>query len=52
MSLVRLRMRQGEAWAAELAEARRCLGEIYARFTEGFALPDLQDAARLIGEAG
>ena len=52
MSLVRLRMRQGEAWTAELIEARRCLIEIIARFTEGFELPDLRDAARLIGEAG
>jgi tetratricopeptide (TPR) repeat protein len=49
MSLVRLRERQGEACAAELAEARQCLREVYGRFTEGFDFPDLQDAAALIG---
>lgn len=58
MSLVRFRMRQGEAAAeepevaAELAEARDCLHEVYGRFTEGFAFPDLQEAAALMGEAG
>jgi hypothetical protein len=49
MSLVRLRERQGDAYAAELAEARQCLTAVYGRFTEGFAFPDLQDAAALIG---
>ena len=53
MSLVRLRERQGEAHAADLrqadlAEARACLAEVYARFTEGFAFPDLQEAAALM----
>jgi DNA-binding SARP family transcriptional activator len=58
MSLVRFRMRQGEAAAAEpavaadLEEARACLREVYGRFTKGFGLPDLQEAAQLIGEAG
>jgi hypothetical protein len=61
MSLVRLRERQHDPrsaapWAsegrlAELAEARACLREVYARFTEGFAFPDLQDAAALLGGA-
>jgi tetratricopeptide (TPR) repeat protein len=50
MSLVRLRQRPGAAFAAELAEARQCLCEVYSRFTEGFAFPDLQEAAALIGE--
>lgn len=50
MSLVRLRERQGEAHARELAEARRRLAAVYGQFTEGFALPDLQDAATLLGE--
>jgi hypothetical protein len=49
MSLVRLRERQGDAFAAELAEARQRLREVYGRFTEGFDFPDLQDAAALIG---
>jgi hypothetical protein len=52
MSLVRLRMRQGEAYATELAEAQACLRDVYARFTEGSDFPDLQEAAALIGEAG
>ena len=39
MSLVRLRMRLGEAYAAELAEARACLRDLYARFREGFDFP-------------
>jgi len=51
MSLVRLRQMQGEDSAAELAEARQCLREVYGRFTEGFDFPDLQDAAALIGGA-
>ena len=49
MSIMRLRERQGEGHAAELAEARERLRETYQRFTEGFDLPDLQDAAGLIG---
>jgi DNA-binding SARP family transcriptional activator len=57
ISIVRLRTRlctarQGDADAHELAEARRCLAEIYGRFTEGFDLPDLQDAAALICRPG
>ncbi len=52
MGLVRLRERQGEGWAAELAEAQQCLREVYGRFTEGFDLPDLKDAAELLGEIG
>jgi len=51
MSLVRLRERQGDACPAELAEARLCLAEVCARYTEGFAFPDLQDAAALIGDS-
>jgi hypothetical protein len=47
MSLVRLRVRQGEAYRTELAEARACLREVFAKFTEGFAFPDLQEARRL-----
>ena len=50
MSMVRLRERQGEAYAAELAEARRGLRDLYARYTEGFDFPDLQEAAVLISE--
>jgi tetratricopeptide (TPR) repeat protein len=60
MSLVRLRERhhgprsgaklEGEACAGELAEARSCLADVYGRFTEGFAFPDLQEAAALIGD--
>jgi hypothetical protein len=52
MSLVRLWMRPGEAYEAELAEACNCLRDVYARYTEGFAFPDLQEAAALISEAG
>jgi len=52
MSLVHLRVRQGEAYAAELAEARQFLSDLYARFTEGFSFPDLQEAATMISEAG
>ena len=52
MSLVRLRMHQGEAYAAKLAEARSCQRDGYASYTGGFAFPDLQDTARLIGEPG
>jgi DNA-binding SARP family transcriptional activator len=59
MSLVRLRERhhgppseaawEGQAFAAALVGARRCLADVYARYTEGFAFPDLQEAAGLIG---
>ena len=52
MSIVRLRERQGEVYAGELAAARGCLRGLYARFTEGFAFPDLQEAAALIGDSG
>ncbi len=52
MSLVRLRQRQDEACAAELAKARSHLRDVYARFTEGFAFPDLQEAAALLKETG
>ena len=52
MSIVRLRERQGDGRAAELAEARTCLADVYGRFTEGFEFPDLRDAASLLGEAG
>lgn len=48
MSLVRLRQQQGETCAAELAEARQRLREVYERFTEGFDFADLRDAAALI----
>ncbi len=48
MSLVRLRGRQGEAHRAELHQARACLAEVYGRFGEGFAFPDLQEAAALL----
>jgi hypothetical protein len=48
MSVVRLWERQGGACTAELAEARSNLRDLYARFTEGFACPDLRDAAALI----
>ena len=49
MSIVRLRQRQGQGYTEELAKARACLRSIYARFTEGFAYPDLEEAAVLIG---
>ena len=52
MSLVRLRARQGVACAAERAEARSTLREVVARFTEGFSLPDLREAAALLSETG
>jgi DNA-binding SARP family transcriptional activator/predicted ATPase len=50
MSLVRLRERQGDACALELAEARKGLRAVYARFTEGFAFPDLVEAKALLEE--
>jgi len=49
-SLVRLWARQGKAHAAELAEARGYLQEMVQGFTEGLALPDLQEATAWIGE--
>jgi hypothetical protein len=52
MSLVRLRVSQGEACAVELAEACKLLGDLYNRFTEGFTFPDLQEAAILISGTG
>ena len=52
MSLVRLREREGNECAAELAEARNNLRDLYTRFTEGFALPDFQEAAAMISETG
>ena len=52
MSLVRPRERQGEGYAAELAEARAGLGGIYAHFTEGAFFPGFQEAAALISETG
>jgi hypothetical protein len=48
MSLVRLYQRQGEAFQGRLAEARNCLRDTYACFSEGFSTPDLQDAEQLI----
>jgi hypothetical protein len=51
MSIVRLRERQGAACAAELAEARHCLRDVYARFTEGFSFPDPVEAAALMKDA-
>ena len=50
MSLVCLRVRQGEVCAPELAEARKFLSDLYARFTEGFSFPDLLDAVTLISD--
>jgi len=62
MSLVRLHERrrglrsgterEAHACEADLAQARACLAEVYARFTEGLALPDLREAAALIGNTG
>jgi hypothetical protein len=51
MSLVLLRERQGDACAAELAEARSYLRGVYSRFTEGFAFPDLVEAKALLAES-
>ena len=50
MSLVRLRQSQGNAYLGELHEARCHLRELYGRYTEGFAFPDLREAATMIGE--
>jgi DNA-binding SARP family transcriptional activator/predicted ATPase len=44
-SLSRLWREQGKR-----QQAKECLAEIYAWFTEGFDTPDLQDAARLLEE--
>ena len=52
MSIVRLRQRQGQGYTEELVKAHACLSSIYARFTEGFAYPDLEEAAVLIGDSG
>ena len=41
----------GADGAAELAKARRCLAGVYAQYTEGFAFPDLQEAAALIARS-
>ena len=49
MSIVRLRQRQGQGYTEELAKARAGLHSIYARFVEGFAYPDLEEAEVLIG---
>ncbi len=59
MSLVRLHERrhdarskaerEGQVGQADLAQARARLAAVYARFTEGFAFLDLQEAAALIG---
>lgn len=51
MSLVRLREHQGSDYAAELADARRTLAAIYGQYTEGHDLPDLREAAALLGAA-
>jgi DNA-binding SARP family transcriptional activator/tetratricopeptide (TPR) repeat protein len=48
MSLVRLRERQGDASAAELAEAQQGLAAVYGRFTEGLGFPDLVEAKALV----
>jgi hypothetical protein len=50
MSLVRLRQSQGNAYLGELHEARCHLRELYGRYTEGFAFPDLREAATMIGD--
>ena len=44
-SLARLRRDQ-----QRVAEARKLLGSVYERFTEGFATADLQSARRLLGQ--
>ena len=50
MSLVRLRVQQGEGYAVEQEEVRAHLRVLYARFNEGYAFPDLQDVAALIAQ--
>lgn len=50
MSVVRLRLQQGEGHATELKEATAHLRELYAHFGEGFAFPDLQEAAMLVAQ--
>lgn len=47
-SLVRLRLRQGEGYAEALVADRQRLRDLYARHTEGFVFPDLQEAADLL----
>jgi hypothetical protein len=52
-SLVRLRdslRSQGEGSAADLAEARQRLREVYGRFTEGLDTVDLVEAQSLLKE--
>ena len=51
VSLVRLLRAKGEATELELAEAEASLRKAYDTFTEGFTLPDLQDAAELLTTA-
>jgi DNA-binding NtrC family response regulator/predicted ATPase len=45
-------MSLGRSWQTQgkLAEARQMLAEIYGRFTEGFATPDLREARALLDE--
>jgi predicted ATPase len=47
LSLCRLRQRQGRQ-----AEVLPALAALYARFREGFTLPDLHAARELLEEAG
>ena len=51
MSIVRHRQRRDQVGGEELADARAVLRDIYARFTEGFAFPDLREAATLLDTA-
>ena len=46
----RVRLREQEGRAAELAEAQSCLRDVYARSTAGLSLPDLKEAAALLSE--
>ncbi|MGE5603731.1 MAG: ATP-binding protein, partial [Nitrososphaerales archaeon] len=48
MSVVRLLERVPDGRAGELQAARGALREVYGRFTEGFAVPDLREAAALL----
>ncbi len=43
LSLVRLRLKQGRA-----SDARNSLTQVYDRFTEGFAIADMQTARALL----
>lgn len=45
-----VRMRELEPGVAELVQAKHCLRDVYARFTEGLAFPDLKEAAALLDE--